>query len=185
MKLPSMLAIAGALAMVVAAAPGVAQAASPAWPQYGFDAAKSGANPAEHTVTRSTVAGLTLDYVAVGPGSDLFDAISDSSPAVVGDVAYVGTDSGFLVAWPATGCGSDTCSPLWTAKLSNGVHTTPAVDGGLVFVSSAGSVDNGIGTSAAVGPPDCWLLSARTDAGIRSSTALHACRAASMFCLVA
>jgi putative pyrroloquinoline-quinone binding quinoprotein/putative pyrroloquinoline-quinone-binding quinoprotein len=157
MKLPSMLAVAVAvaLAMAIAATPGAAQAASPAWPQYGFDAAKTGANPDERTITRSTVAGLTLDYVAAGPGSELFDAISDSSPAVVGDVAYVGTDSGFLVAWPAAGCGSDNCSPLWTAQLSNGVHTTPAVAGGLVFVSSAGSVDNGIGTLYAFRAAGC------------------------------
>ena len=145
MKLPRMLAVAGALALAIAAAPGAALAASPAWPQFGHDAQKTGANPDERTVTRSTVNQLQLDYVAFGPGSDLFGEISDSSPAVVGDVAYLGTDSGFLVAWPATGCGSDTCNPLWTAKLANGVHTTPAVVNGLVYLATAGNTDNGLG----------------------------------------
>ncbi|WP_433385311.1 PQQ-binding-like beta-propeller repeat protein [Actinoplanes sp. CA-142083] len=61
---------------------------------------------------------------------------------------------------PATGCGSDSCDPLWTAKLTNGAHTTPAVSGGLVFISTAGSADNGLGVlsafrAAGCGKPTC------------------------------
>jgi PQQ-like domain len=119
--------------------------ATPSWPQFGHDPQLTGANPDEKTITRDTVGGLSLEYVAVGPVDPNFGGISRSSPAVVGDVAYVGTDAGQLLAWPATGCGGANCRPLWTAQLSNGVFTTPAVAGGLVFVSSAGSVDNGLG----------------------------------------
>ncbi|MFI5898194.1 PQQ-binding-like beta-propeller repeat protein [Actinoplanes sp. NPDC051513] len=154
MRLPRLftllLAVAGTLALT-----GAAQAAAPTWPQFGHDAAKSGANPDERTITRRTVAGLTLDYVAFGPADPTFGGISQSSPAVAGNVAYVGTDSGLLLALPATGCGSDSCAPLWTAKLTNGAHTTPAVAGGLVFISSAGSVDNGLGTLAAFRAAGC------------------------------
>ncbi|MFF5288304.1 outer membrane protein assembly factor BamB family protein [Paractinoplanes globisporus] len=161
MKLRSMLAIAGTLAMALAAAPGVAQAASPAWPQFGFNAQKTGANPDERTITRSTVGGLQLEYVAFGPADPNFGFISDSSPAVVGNVAYLGTDSGLLMALPATGCGSDACSPLWTAKLSNGAHTSPSVAGGLVFIASAGNADNNLGTLYAFRAAGCGAATCR------------------------
>jgi hypothetical protein len=140
-----LLALTLALVTAVTAAPGPALAAAPTWPQFGHDTRLSGANPDEKTITRSTVAGLDLEYVASGPTDPTFGGISQSSPAVVGNVAYIGTNSGNLIAWPATGCGSDQCRPLWTAQLSNGAFTTPAVANGLVFISSAGSVENGIG----------------------------------------
>ena len=142
------------------AMPAPARAAAVAWPQFGHDAQLSGANADEKIITRDTVGGLTLDYVAAGPANPSFGGISRSSPAVVGDVAYVGTDQGLLIAWPATGCGADQCDPLWTAQLSNGAFTTPAVANGLVFISSAGDVDNGLGTlyafkAAGCGRPSC------------------------------
>lgn len=130
------------------------------WPQFGHDARLTGFNPAETKITRNTVAGLSLEYVGLGPADPERDAISQSSPAVVGTVAYVGTDSGHLLALPATGCGSADCAPLWSAKLSNGVFTTPAVAGGLVFVASAGNLENGLGTlyafkAGGCGRPTC------------------------------
>jgi hypothetical protein len=136
---------------------GLAMAVAPAasWPQFGHDPQVTGANPDEKTITRDTVANLSLEYVAVGPADPTFGGISRSSPAVVGNVAYVGTDAGQLLAWPATGCGDFNCQPLWMAQLSNGVFSTPAVADGLVFVSSAGSVDNGIGTLYAFKAAGC------------------------------
>jgi len=62
---------------------------------------------AESVITRDTVGTLGVDYVAFGPGDPERDAISQSSPAVVGSVAYVGTDNGFLLALPANGCGAE------------------------------------------------------------------------------
>jgi hypothetical protein len=144
-----------ALVLATLAAPAASAAASspaPAappvtsWPQFGHDPALTGFNPAEKTITRDTITRLQLEYVAAGPIDPNSGAISHSSPAVVGNVAYVGTDGGLLLALPATGCGADFCSPLWSARLSNGVFTTPAVAGGLVFIASAGSTDNGLGT---------------------------------------
>jgi hypothetical protein len=138
------------------AAPGSASAAALAsWPQFGHDARHTGFNPNETVITRDTVGSLGVDYVAAGPGDPEKDAISQSSPAVVGSVAYVGTDDGFLLALPANGCGAANCDPLWTAKLANGAFTTPAVAGGLVFISSAGSPDNGLGTLYAFKATGC------------------------------
>ena len=154
--------LAAAFAMVTAlsAAPGPALAAAPTWPQFGHDARLSGFNPDEKIITRDTVGGLDLEYVAFGPADPTFGGISQSSPAVVGNVAYVGTNAGQLLALPAAGCGSDQCQPLWTAQLSNGAFTTPAVANGLVFISSAGSVENGLGRlyafrAAGCGRPTC------------------------------
>jgi hypothetical protein len=132
------------------------------WPQFGHDPQLTGANPNEKVITRDTVANLSNEYVAVGPADPTFGGISRSSPAVVGDVAYVGTDAGQLLAWPATGCGGDVnCQPLWMAQLGNGVFTTPAVANGLVFVASAGSVDNGLGRLYAFKAAGCGQATCR------------------------
>jgi hypothetical protein len=132
---------------LVAATPGVAAPVPPTvpWPQFMLDSRHSGFNAKEKAINRDTVNNLTLDYIAAGPHDPEFAAFRGSSPAVVNGVAYIGDAIGNLVAFPATGCGADVCPPLWTAPLSNGVHTSPAVDGGLVFVATAGNVDNGLG----------------------------------------
>jgi outer membrane protein assembly factor BamB len=158
---------------VVAAAPGQAAAsgapapgapvavpAAISWPQFMFDARRSGFNAKEKAINRSTVNNLTLDYIAAGPADPEFGAFRGSAPAVVNGVAYLGDAIGNLVAFPATGCGLDVCAPLWTAQLSNGIHTSPAVDGGLVFVATSGNADNGLGQlyafrAAGCGAPTC------------------------------
>ena len=150
-----------------ASASPLASSALATWPQFGHDPQHTGFNPDESIITRDTVGTLGVEYIAAGPGDPQRDAISQSSPAVVGSVAYVGTDDGFLLALPANGCGAANCNPLWTATLANGAFTTPAVAGGLVFISSAGSVANGIGTlyafkAAGCGHPNCrpvWTAS--------------------------
>jgi outer membrane protein assembly factor BamB len=151
-----------ALSLVVSGSAAASETAIVAatWPQFGHDPRLSGANPEERVITRDTVANLNLEYVGFGPADPSFGGISQSSPAVVGNVAYVGTNAGQLLALPAAGCGSDQCQPLWTAQLSNGVFTTPAVANGLVFIASAGSVENGLGTlyafkAAGCGRPMC------------------------------
>jgi outer membrane protein assembly factor BamB len=132
---------------LVAASPAVAAPVpvSVPWPQFMLDARHSGFNAREKAVNRDTVNNLALEYIAAGPQDPEFAAFRDSSPAVVNGVAYLGDAAGNLVAFPATGCGAEVCPPLWTAPLSNGVHTSPAVDGGLVFVATAGNLDNGLG----------------------------------------
>jgi len=137
------------------AAPGPALAATASWPQFGYDPQKSGFNPDETVITRDTVGNLNLDYVAFGPANPNGDFMSQSSPVVVGSVAYVGTVEGLLLALPAEGCGGASCPQLWKAQLSNGAFTTPAVAGGLVFIASAGSVANGLGTLYAFRADGC------------------------------
>jgi PQQ-like domain len=162
MRIRFLLAAVFALIMAAVAAPGPAAAVvAVSWPQFGHDARLSGANPDEKIITRDTIGRLTLDYVAAGPANPTFGGISRSSPAVVGGVAYVGTDQGLLIAWPANGCGSDQCDPLWTAQLSNGAFTTPAVANGLVFVSSAGNAENRLGTLTAFSAGGCGRPSCR------------------------
>jgi outer membrane protein assembly factor BamB len=155
--------------VAVASGPAAAAPAAPAaapvpaaisWPQFMFDSRRSGFNAKEKAINRSTVNNLTLDYIAAGPADPEFAAFRRSSPAVVNGVAYLGDGIGNLVAFPATGCGLDVCATLWTAPLSNGVHTSPAVDGGLVFVATSGNTDNGLGQlyafrAAGCGAPTC------------------------------
>jgi hypothetical protein len=66
-----------------------------------------------------------------------------SSPAVANGVVYVGSDDGNLYAFNASGCGSSTCAPAWTAFTATagggGVESSPAVANGVVYV---GSVDH-------------------------------------------
>jgi hypothetical protein len=156
-----LLLVAGLVVVGAMAAPGPASAATVTWPQFGHDPQLSGSNPDEKIITRDTVASLSLEYVGFGPSDPNFGGISQSSPAVVGNVAYVGTNAGQLLALPATGCGSSDCKPLWTAQLSNGVFTTPAVANGLVFISSAGSVENGIGRLYAFKAAGCGQSTCR------------------------
>ncbi len=137
---------------LVAASPGAAVAvADPppppttTWPQFMLDAGHTGFNPTEKAINRRTVNDLTLEYIATGPADPQFGAFRHSAPAVVNGVAYIGDEIGNLVALPATGCGAEVCPALWTAPLSNDVASSPAVDNGLVFVATAGSIDNGLG----------------------------------------
>jgi len=151
---------AAAPARPVAAAQAAPVPAAISWPQFMFDSRRSGFNAKEKAINRSTVNNLSLDYIAAGPADPERGAFRNSSPAVVNGVAYLGDAIGNLVAFPATGCGSDVCAPLWTAELSNGVHSSPAVDGGLVFVATAGNADNGLGQlyafrAAGCGAPTC------------------------------
>jgi outer membrane protein assembly factor BamB len=127
------------------AQPSGASAATTTWPQFMFNAAHTGFNTAETIVNRQTVTNLSQEYQAQGPADADFGSISGSSPAVVGNTAYVGTGSGHLLALPATGCpgGSDLCGPRWTATLSNGVFSSPAVSNGVVYVATAGDAEFG------------------------------------------
>lgn len=60
-----------------------------------------------------------------------------SAPAVANGTVYVGTWNGPLYAYDAAGCGSASCSPLWTAD-TGGTGGTPAVVNGIVYTVSAG-----------------------------------------------
>jgi hypothetical protein len=157
------------LATLAGLLPGVpAHAATPTtWPQFMFNARHTGFNNVENTVTRANVTNLSLEYIATGPGQSEGGMIAQSAPAVVGNVAYVGTVSGLLLALPATGCGDSLCQPLWTAQLSNGVFSSPAVSNGVVYVASAGTEDGLLYAfnAAGCGRPTCGPLWTAVDHG--------------------
>jgi hypothetical protein len=125
------------------------------WPQFMFDAGRTGFNDKETAINRQTVNNLDLDYIAAGPADFERGRFAGSSPAVVDGVAYIGDALGNLLALPATGCRQAVCQPLWSATLSNGIHSTPAVDGGRVFVATSGNVDNGLGQLYAFSTKGC------------------------------
>ncbi len=128
------------------------------WAQFGY----GGGN------TRAT-SDTSLAQADVPRLADLFvgptGAAVTSSPAVVGNVAYVTSDAGTLVAFDADASGACTgtpvsCPPLWTATIqaagTNGgpgtVSSSPAVSGGVVFV---GSSDGRLEAFDAAGSTNC------------------------------
>src|SRR5262249_44202968 len=66
------------------------------WPQFRFDSARSGANPAETTLSVSSVAGLNQKWTFQT------DGLVVASPAVVNGVVYVPSGNGTFYALNAT-----------------------------------------------------------------------------------
>jgi serine/threonine protein kinase/outer membrane protein assembly factor BamB len=94
---------------------------------FGFDAAHTGYNPYEHTLSPGNVSHLVPLWSFITE-DEIF-----SSPVVAGGIVYVGSDQ--LYAFDAS-C-RKACLPLWsfgTEKLAR--YSTPAVAGGMVYVSS-------------------------------------------------
>ncbi len=58
------------------------------------------------------------------------------APTVAGDVAYAVT-ADEVFAFPAAGCGADTCAPLWSADLPAAPTAPVTVLGGRLFVPTA------------------------------------------------
>jgi outer membrane protein assembly factor BamB len=64
-------------------------------------------------------------------------ARSFSTPAVTGDLAYVGAEDGKLYAFDASGCGESFCTSLWSAQTGAAIErSSAAVAYGLVYVGS-------------------------------------------------
>jgi outer membrane protein assembly factor BamB len=60
-----------------------------------------------------------------------------SPPAVANSTVYVGSSDGKLYAFNAAGCGSSTCTPLWTASTGPSIlGSGPAVANGVVYIGS-------------------------------------------------
>ncbi len=107
-----------------------------AWPQFRGDAAHTGYQPRETTISTANVSTLTTAWTAT-PGNYI-----ESSPAVANGVAFVGSDDGKLYAFDAagvTGCSGvpKSCAPLWTATTDSSIYSSPAVANGVVYVGSA------------------------------------------------
>jgi outer membrane protein assembly factor BamB len=60
-----------------------------------------------------------------------------TTPAVAHGRVYVGADNGLLYAFAAQGCGSPTCTPLWTAATGSYIYASPTVANGVVYVGSS------------------------------------------------
>src|SRR5581483_3801641 len=66
------------------------------WPQIGYDAAHTGYNPAEHTLSTKNVGGLSV----IGK-LNTGDIVQDP-PSVSGGWVYAGSDSGRVYGWNTT-----------------------------------------------------------------------------------
>jgi outer membrane protein assembly factor BamB len=125
-----------ALALAVTAAPAGAQVAPSEWPQFGQSARHLNTNPAEHAFTTGNVARLQTLFTA-GFGSN---TVTEGGPVVAGGTMYIAGFDGVLSAFPAGGCPSRSCKPLWQGRTGNDITSTPAVAGGLVLIGSADHV---------------------------------------------
>ena len=128
----------------------VAMVCSGCWTQFRGDAAHTGFQPLELSVSRTNVSTLTSAWVGSGHG-----AVMHSSPTVAGGKVYAGFSDGSLVAFDAagvSGCTIGVCDPLWSAKTGDDIVSTPAVADGRVFV---GSLDNKLYAFGADGTTNC------------------------------
>ena len=70
-------------------------------------------------------------------------------------VVYVGSFwDGKLNAFPAAGCGTRTCQPLWKGNAGTFVESSPAVAGGRVFIGS-GDAELKVFDAAGCGQASC------------------------------
>lgn len=101
--------------------------------------------PDQTTVYVGTVAGTVYALDAVTGAvrwTAPVDAAVSATPALAGDVLFVPTVDGRLVALPADGCGTETCTASWEASVGSRIGEQPAVAGGVVFTGADdGSVD--------------------------------------------
>ena len=90
-----------------------------------------------------------------------------SSPAVVGNVVYVGSTNGKLEAFDATGttnCSGSpkVCTPLWTGATGGSILSSPNVSGSIVFVGSTDgklyAFDSAGSTGCSGSPKTCTAL---------------------------
>ena len=129
------------------------------WPQFRFDDAHSGFNPFEQTLTPANVPRLQQTWAA-----QLGALVDFSSPAVVGGIAYIGSDDGRLWAYPATGCGRALCTqPLWVSTSLAQIIDSPTVVNGIVYIGSQTSPSSNDGrlnafTAAGCGQATCAPL---------------------------
>jgi len=59
-----------------------------------------------------------------------------TAPLVVNGLVYVATEYGRLAAFKASGCGSQTCAPLWETARLGYVESTLAYDNGALYLGS-------------------------------------------------
>jgi outer membrane protein assembly factor BamB len=110
------------------------------WPQFGFDAAHSGSNPAETTLGAANVVQLTPRF----PGGATLAATVDSAPVYQAGVATAGGTKNLLFMLATNGrvmaIDAATGSEVWAQPTSGKVPATasPALDPGRQYVYSYG-----------------------------------------------
>jgi outer membrane protein assembly factor BamB len=99
------------------------EATSESWPLFRHDAANSGAIDDNAPVTYDL---LWSRNILINQGAI---AIASSSPAIVNDVVYIGSDDGYMYAF--NGFNGD---QIWSVKLGDSAVSSPVVVDGIVYV---------------------------------------------------
>ncbi len=103
---------------------------------FGLNAQHTHFNAYEQILSPANVSKLTLSWTA-STGERVTDGGNFvSSPVIANGIVYIGSYSGVLYAFKATGCGQSACSPLWTAATGGIIFPTVAVANGVVYVGS-------------------------------------------------
>jgi outer membrane protein assembly factor BamB len=116
----------GAFAVAAVASPaeaGTRPALAPGWPQLQGNAAHTGFEPGETSVTSANVSQLAQAWTAAMPGAANFSDIT-----VTNGTLYIAQGNSVVALSAATG------AQLWQASFPGTVETTPAVQGGRVLV---------------------------------------------------
>jgi outer membrane protein assembly factor BamB len=141
----------GALALLV---PSIASGSD--WPQFHFDAGRSGFNASEATLSASNLSQLHLGWQTTISNAPL------SPPVVSGGTVYVGSNDSNLYALNAS-----TGAIRWRGATGASIPFSPAVDGSRVFVGSDDGNVYAFPTSCATPCLPLWT----TATGARISTA--------------
>lgn len=135
-----------------AVAAGVAYVTSDDGHLYAFSATSTAA-----CSTTTPVTCPPLWTASIQPAGALAGFWLSSSPAVDGNLLYVGAADGSLFAFSATGttnCSGTpkVCTPVWTATTGGPISSSPTVSGGVVYV---GSNDGGLYAFDKAGATNC------------------------------
>jgi len=120
---------------------------------FGFDSQHTHLNPYERILGSSNVSRLALDWTGSTGGTCCRGELV-SSPVVAYGIVYVGSFEGKLYAFNASGCGSSSCPPLWTASTGNIIYPALAIAKDVVY---AGSFDHKLYAfnASGCGSPSC------------------------------
>ena len=120
-------------------------AAAGSWAQFHRGVSRSGLTRSEALLTKDTVGALRREWsFATGVTEEGIN----SSPAIKGGVAYIGSDDGRLWAVDAR-----TGDRVWSVNAGSKVRTSPAVGGGRGFFGYEGG---GIYSAAAAPGAALW-----------------------------
>jgi hypothetical protein len=92
--------------------------------------------------TTAAVTVLDPELVVQWTSANLGGGKSPSAPAITSGKVLVANSAGKLAAFKAAGCGSSTCSPVWTsAALGAGNSVAPIVANGVAFLAAKAGSD--------------------------------------------